>query len=251
MGGAFAVDAADASAFAALSWAHDQLRFRACDMVVCGACQRSMDLTFCDDYVWRNNRVAHRDVALGEGAVCLVLKRLSDARRSGDRIRGILHASAFASAATLDEALSRAMRDAAALAAVEKRSIGFAATANFGPRSSENEAPESAGPDTRQTTAALDSQCRQFGDLQGANGLLMLMRWLLTPDHEQPSRLLNAASGSSNASAAANSVVSIPSTTQADMCVASLRLTTNHGMLSPGAGTAGEFLVERGDDPAD
>jgi acyl transferase domain-containing protein len=222
MGGAFTVDAADASAMAALSWAYDQLNAHNCDMVICAAGQRSMDLTYCDDYVSRGHQVSQNDVTLGEGAMCVILKRLSDACRDGSRIHGILHSSTFASGATLEEAIAQAMRETRARSNVAN-SNGCDETVNFSFCESAN--------------SALNPQCLPFGDMLGANGLLLLMRGLLRLEHGLPSELTQTKQEGSGAPTT--------STTLVGKCVTSLRLATNRGMLSPNAGTAGEIVLER------
>ncbi|MET0235086.1 MAG: SDR family NAD(P)-dependent oxidoreductase [Kibdelosporangium sp.] len=101
LGGAnYTVDAACASSLAALDVACKELRAGSSDMVLCGA----VDLhNSAHDYLMfasvqalsPTGRCATFDsaadgIALGEGVACVVLKRLADAERDGDRIYAVV-----------------------------------------------------------------------------------------------------------------------------------------------------------------
>jgi acyl transferase domain-containing protein/NAD(P)H-dependent flavin oxidoreductase YrpB (nitropropane dioxygenase family) len=101
LGGAnYTVDAACASSLAALDVACKELRGGSSDMVLCGA----VDLhNSAHDYLMfasvkalsPSGRCATFDsaadgIALGEGVACVVLKRLTDAERDGDRIYAVI-----------------------------------------------------------------------------------------------------------------------------------------------------------------
>jgi acyl transferase domain-containing protein/NAD(P)H-dependent flavin oxidoreductase YrpB (nitropropane dioxygenase family)/NAD(P)-dependent dehydrogenase (short-subunit alcohol dehydrogenase family)/acyl carrier protein len=101
LGGAnYTVDAACASSLAALDVACKELRGGTSDMVLCGA----VDLhNSAHDYMMfasvkalsPSGRCATFDstadgIALGEGVACVVLKRLTDAERDGDRIYAVI-----------------------------------------------------------------------------------------------------------------------------------------------------------------
>ena len=96
MGGAVAVDAGDTSAFAALNSCIDLLRAGDCDMMLCAAGQMALDLlNVCvDGQVRLSGRWATRGArstparaaaSRAKASACVVLKRLSDAQRDGDR----------------------------------------------------------------------------------------------------------------------------------------------------------------------
>ncbi|NOX55089.1 MAG: polyketide synthase, partial [Planctomycetes bacterium] len=100
MGGAFTVDAADTSSMAALVAAMNLLRTGKCDTVLCASGQRSMDVTVYESFGLRGllpdgpprsafDRQGHGAVP-GEGVGVLVLKRLADAVREGDKIGAII-----------------------------------------------------------------------------------------------------------------------------------------------------------------
>lgn len=97
MGGALAVDAGECSGTAALSLAVELLITGQNDAVLCAGAQRAMGLPAYETLTI-NGRLAAPDDnrgeghVPGEGAVVLLLKRLSDAQRDGNRIFGILRA---------------------------------------------------------------------------------------------------------------------------------------------------------------
>jgi acyl transferase domain-containing protein len=91
MGGAFSLDAEEASSGAALDAAASLLRTGDCDMVLCAGAQRSMDVSIYEEYAMRGLLAADgRGFIPAEGAGMLLLKRVSDARKDGDHIRGII-----------------------------------------------------------------------------------------------------------------------------------------------------------------
>ncbi|MFI2205226.1 SDR family NAD(P)-dependent oxidoreductase [Streptomyces sp. NPDC020192] len=101
LGGAnFTVDAACASSLAALDVACKELVSGTSDMVLCGGADLHNGI---NDYVLfssvhalsptgrsRAFDASADGIALGEGVACLVLKRLADAERAGDRIYGVV-----------------------------------------------------------------------------------------------------------------------------------------------------------------
>ena len=100
MGGAWAVDASDVSSFVCLQAAADMLLTGASDMVMCAAGQRSMDVSSFE-LIDLHGNLSHDgaspafDAAQdggvpGEAVGVVLLKRLSDAERDGDRIRCVI-----------------------------------------------------------------------------------------------------------------------------------------------------------------
>ncbi|WP_405804197.1 SDR family NAD(P)-dependent oxidoreductase [Streptomyces sp. NBC_00210] len=96
------IDAACASSLAALDLACKQLRDRDSDMVLCGGADVHNGI---NDYLMfasvralsptgrcRPFDACADGIALGEGVACLVLKRLADAERDGDRIYAVVKA---------------------------------------------------------------------------------------------------------------------------------------------------------------
>ena len=123
MGGAVAIDSGDASAAAALATSIDLLLSGDCDTLFCAAGARRMGLAQYEGMaavgvLARSEQVAGpfdteaRGVVPGEGVGVLLLKRLSDARRAGDRIHAIIRGVGAAydesRAAALQLAINRA-----------------------------------------------------------------------------------------------------------------------------------------------
>jgi len=93
LGGAMAIDAGNCSSDAALHTAVGFLRNHSSDAVLCAGGQRAMDFLSYEALA-SQGLLGKSDSGCfvpGEGAVVVLLKRLSDAKSNGDRIRGIIH----------------------------------------------------------------------------------------------------------------------------------------------------------------
>ena len=100
-GGGFSLDAACASSLYALKLACDRLHDGAADVMLAGAVSRADDLFIHVGFSTLKaispsgrSRPFHRDadgLLPAEGAAFVVLKRLADATRDGDRILGVIH----------------------------------------------------------------------------------------------------------------------------------------------------------------
>ena len=143
-GGATAVDGGAASAVAALDICRNFLLTGRADCMLCAAGQRSMSLATYEQLALggqlsRSGRPRAFDetsdgLLPAEAAAVFVLKRLSDARRDGDRIHGIVRGIGTARAAgpaAVRTAIERCLADAAVspadVAAVEAAAAGVAA----------------------------------------------------------------------------------------------------------------------------
>ncbi|MGW7454304.1 SDR family NAD(P)-dependent oxidoreductase [Streptomyces sp. NPDC054787] len=136
------VDAACASSLAALDLACRQLRDRDSDMVICGGADVHNGI---NDYLMfssvralspggrcRPFDAAADGIALGEGVGALVLKRLADAERDGDRVYAVIKAVGAASdgrslglTAPRPEGQRRALERAYARAGVSPGEVGL------------------------------------------------------------------------------------------------------------------------------
>ena len=138
----YTVDAACASAFAAVDLAVKELTLGTSDMVVCGGADLHNSI---NDYLMfssvhalsktgqcRTFDHAADGIVIGEGIGALVLKRLEDAERDGDRIYAVIKAVAGSSdgrslglTAPRKEGQVRALRRTYARAGVSPRSVGL------------------------------------------------------------------------------------------------------------------------------
>ncbi|WTY68850.1 SDR family NAD(P)-dependent oxidoreductase [Streptomyces sp. NBC_01410] len=136
------IDAACASSLAALDLACKQLRDRDSDMVLCGGADVHNGV---NDYLMfasvralsptgrcRPFDASADGIALGEGVACLVLKRLADAERDGDRVYAVVKAVGASSdgrslglTAPRPEGQRRALERAYRRAGIAPREIGL------------------------------------------------------------------------------------------------------------------------------
>jgi acyl transferase domain-containing protein/NAD(P)H-dependent flavin oxidoreductase YrpB (nitropropane dioxygenase family)/acyl carrier protein len=141
-GSNFTVDAACASSLAALDLACKELTAGTSDMVVCGGADLHNDI---QDYLLfasvhalsPKGRCATFDstadgIALGEGVACLVLKRLADAERDGDRVYAVVKSVAGSSdgrslglTAPRPEGQRRALQRAYATSGISPADVGL------------------------------------------------------------------------------------------------------------------------------
>ncbi|HUQ68419.1 MAG TPA: beta-ketoacyl synthase N-terminal-like domain-containing protein, partial [Planctomycetaceae bacterium] len=200
MGGAFSLDAGDASSVAAISAAMGMLLDNAADLVLCAAGQRSMDVNVYEGFQLRKilaegsplpAYAAGQDgVVPGEGAGVLILKRLSDARRDGDRIRGVIRGMGISldvndySAAyrqSWQRALKSADVSAAAVSVVESASLGA-------PSVDAKEAQilqEVLNTTDRQTPAVVGSVTSIVGHSLGLSGMASVLKATVELQHGQ------------------------------------------------------------------
>ncbi|MFI2204152.1 SDR family NAD(P)-dependent oxidoreductase [Streptomyces sp. NPDC020192] len=141
-GPTYTVDAACASSLAALDQACKELLAKTSDMVLCGAVDTHNGLH--DHLLFGSVRAlsptgrcrafdASADgIVLAEGVACLVLKRLTDAERDGDRVYAVIKAVGAGSdgrglglTAPRPEGQRRALERAYALAGVSPREVGL------------------------------------------------------------------------------------------------------------------------------
>ena len=198
MGGAMALDAGDCSGAMVIAAAVDQLRLGHADTVVCAAGQRSMDLFSYEGFSLAGCLARQPGSGLdasqdgfvpGEGCGVVILRRLEDARRDGNPIRGVirgvgassdksrLQAVERAAAAALREAeLAPAMVTAVETCAVDdeqhERSEISALTAVFA--TSERDAPVTLG-----------DLASQIGHTGGGSAMAALLKSALATQHGQ------------------------------------------------------------------
>ena len=136
------VDAACASSLAAVDVACSELAAGGSDLVLCGGADLHNGiqdfLLFTSVHALsttgqcRTFDAAADGIALGEGIACVVLKRLADAERDGDRVYAVIRAVAASSdgrslglTAPRQEGQERALRRAYAQARIDARDVGL------------------------------------------------------------------------------------------------------------------------------
>ncbi len=105
MGGAMAIDSGDVSSYAALFAACQLLHSRAVNQVLCAAAHRALDRASLEvlqlhgrlprNFDQSTSQSRFEGYHVGEGAAVVLLKRLEDALRDGDRVLGTLDAVQF------------------------------------------------------------------------------------------------------------------------------------------------------------
>lgn len=139
MGCAGAVDAGVASGAVILSACIDSLRAGECDMMVCAAGQRPIGMPVFLELAAAGGRRGDGGIAIeeldsfapAEGAVVLLLKRLSDAERDGDPIRAVIRSYGVARADELPAAARSATTRALAGAGLDARHLELVETSGL------------------------------------------------------------------------------------------------------------------------
>ncbi|MEX0679047.1 MAG: SDR family NAD(P)-dependent oxidoreductase [Pirellulales bacterium] len=197
MGGAAAIDAGEVSGLAAISISIDMLLAGDCDLMVCAAGQRRMgsfvfETLAADDMLPQGTPRSPLDAAAkghvpGEGVVVVLLKRLADARRDGDRIHAVLRgvgaaydASSWGGALRL--AMERSFVDGAQPADVALLELDALGT----PQNTVDELRAVAsvyGKNGRQRPLLLSSVLGQIGNTFGASSMVSLLKAILEVSH--------------------------------------------------------------------
>ena len=189
MGGALAIDAGACSSAFAIQAGVDLLNERHNDLVICACGQRSMDLWVYETLslagvLSRGRPRAPLDASAdgfvpGEGCGVLVLKRLADAHRDGDRVQAVIRGIGAATGSSRQEAIAAAARAAlqqAQLPAGAVRAVELAALGMPGVAAGELAALDEIYGGESGPPIALGSLQPQFGDLAGANTLASVLK---------------------------------------------------------------------------
>ena len=198
MGGAFTIDAADTSSMAALDSAIQLLRSDKCQMVLCASGQRCMDVTAYEAYGMRG-LLANGDprspfdadadgIVPGEGVGVLVLKRLSDARRDGDKIRAIIRGVGTSTdTEELADAMRRSMERSLESADCDPAKVGMVESARVTRRQVDADeallVKEVYGVPGRREPILLSSATAQVGHSLGNSGMAALIKAVLELEH--------------------------------------------------------------------
>jgi len=198
MGGAAAVDSGGASAHAALSICSNMLLTGQVDLMICAAGQRSMGLWNYEDLSFNGmlaSDLSHgafderaQGLVPGEGAGVVILKRLADAQRDGDRIRGVIRSIGVARSSDLQSAFATAINRSLVQAGVSPGEIGAVeATGLALPNIDAAEAAailQTLGGDRTQPLA-IGAIASQIGYLLGASGMASLFKSMAELQHLQ------------------------------------------------------------------
>lgn len=199
MGGATAVDSGDASSFAALNACMDLLQAGDCDMMICAAGHRAMGFATYELMARNGNLSPHTPrgpfdanadgCVPGEGVGVLLLKRLSDAEREGNRIHGIIRGIGVARQESLADGLKLAADRSFAQAKLSRSQISIVETASSGvPQKDEQELAalvKTYGSEPRDVQLQVGAVAGQFGHTGGVSGALELLKAMSELNHAE------------------------------------------------------------------
>jgi acyl transferase domain-containing protein len=193
-GGAFAVDSEEASSMSSLCAAVDLLLSGACDLVLCAGGQRAMDIAVYEVYSVRGllapgaPRPAFEAEANGfvpgEGAGVLLLKRLGDADRDGDRIRAVIRGIGAAwDSRSLGGSMRTAIDRGVERAGIARTEVSVVETSGTGVRAIDEEEIAALvaayGTEPRPAPLLIGSLASQIGHTLGASGMASLLKVVL------------------------------------------------------------------------
>lgn len=193
LGGAAAIDSSGVAGMSALQVSCDMLRSGRSDMMICAAGQRALGLTVYEA-LWlggvlsesgQSRPLDERADGLipAEGVGVLVLKRLADARRDGDRIRAVIRGIGTARdadlSASLQAAASRALEQAG-VSPDQVSQVELAATGVAEADQAEIEALQQAYAAGRRQPLPVGRLAGQIGCTFGASGILALIKAALS-----------------------------------------------------------------------
>ena len=191
MGGAASIDSSDASSAAALSACVDMLLSGDCDMMICAGGQRCMNLPQYEamsingvlavgDHPHSPFDTAASGMVPGEGVGVLLLKRLSDARRDGDRVQAIIRGVGGAHAGSAEESLQLAMDRAFKIAGVEPADVALIEMDGTGLSHCDQEQLRAVvsvyGRTQRREPLLFSCVTGQIGHTMGASGMASLIK---------------------------------------------------------------------------
>ncbi len=199
MGGAAAVDAGTASSMAALNCSVDLLRTGSCDMMVCVGAQQNMtpllyeaaaiNGTLATGAVRSPFDAAADGCLPAEGCGVMLLKRLADARRDGDVVRGIIRGLGAGFAPARGDAVRLAIGRALADAGLAAADVALVETAGTGKAALDAEEAraiaDAYAAEPRSDRVLLGSLVGQIGHAGGAAGMASLLKASLALENQQ------------------------------------------------------------------
>jgi acyl transferase domain-containing protein/acyl carrier protein/NAD(P)-dependent dehydrogenase (short-subunit alcohol dehydrogenase family) len=200
MGGAAALDGGSTSALASLATSVDMLLAGDIDMMVCAAGQRRMALVAYeslavanvlspDDHPHAPFDTQANGYVPGEGVGVVLLKRLSDAVRDGDQIRGIIRGIAGARHESWGEAVRLAVERSLADAEVQTGDLALIDADGSGVPPLDEEQAQALiavhGDQSRAEPLRLGTLVGQIGHTGGASGMATLLKATLEIEHDE------------------------------------------------------------------
>jgi len=194
MGGASAVSSGEASGLTALNLCSEMLLTGTCDLMICAAGQRALDLPNYEQLGLQgrlspsgNPRPLAGDtdgIVPGEGVGVLILKRLADAERDGDSIRCIIRGIGIARKDGHQDSLETAIGRALKFGRITPDQVSAVELACSGDLS-ERDDELAAVRDTYGDVPARSALAGQIGHTMGASGMLSHIKAALTVEHVQ------------------------------------------------------------------
>ena len=201
MGGAVALDAGDCSSLSAIECCADVLLAGDCDMMICASGQRAMGiptfeglkqhelLSVGEPHAPFDSRATGS--VPGEGVGAVILKRLADAQRDGDRIHGIIRGLGVARSDSRREALRNALSRGLHSAGLTPQDIAFIEAGSSGvPDRDRDEILAIAdvyGAESRPEPMPIGSVAGQMGNIGGGSGMASLIKAVSQLNHVEMS----------------------------------------------------------------
>ena len=190
MGGGTAVDSGNSSGISALTICFNILQAGDCDMMICAAGHRAMGMLAFETQASKNLLPAGQPFhpldaradgfVPGEGAAVVILKRLTDAQRDGDRIHLILRGFGASRTASLRESVGNAIDRAHQQAQIRPGQVALVETAARGvPAIDQQEVQAIAdgyGVSDRQQPLPVGASAGQIGHTGGTAGMVSLLK---------------------------------------------------------------------------
>jgi acyl transferase domain-containing protein/acyl carrier protein len=197
MGGGVAVDAGAASSMAALDCCVDQLLSGACDMMICVGGQQDMGPTSYESWSLSGLLAAGRTaspfdaqadgIVPGEGCGALLLKRLSDARRDGDKIFGVIRGVGAAYESSRGQAVRSAIDRALQASDAKPDEVVLVETSGTGRAGLDAQElqgiNDAFGNTSRSQPAFMSTVIGHIGHLGGAAGMASIIKAVLELEH--------------------------------------------------------------------
>ena len=194
MGGGVAVDSGNSSGMAALLASADMLLTNACDMMICMAGHH--DLSPGAYYeTGLSGRIADslssatpyskqaQGTLPGEGCIALLLKRLDDAKRDGNKIYGIINSIGVAEKMDLQKSVAAAVRQSLENATMDADLVSGLAMAGSGIAAIDG-AELNGLQEVYNHTLPAETSVSKFGLLGGAAGIVSLLNGIVALESE-------------------------------------------------------------------